>query len=91
MQHLKSGLAFGPAGYFYQQTGNDSGSGAASLQAAYGAKTLQSRVFGAGPLVSYSTKIGSHSLSLKAKYTWEFGARRRFESDVAQATIAFGF
>ena len=91
MQHLKNGLACGPAGYFYQQTGNDSGSGAASLQAAYGAKTLQSRVFGAGPLVSYSTKIGSHSLSLKAKYTWEFGARRRFESDVAQATIAFGF
>jgi hypothetical protein len=29
LQHLKSGLAFGPAGYFYQQLGNDSGSGAA--------------------------------------------------------------
>jgi hypothetical protein len=91
LQHLKSGLAFGPAGYFYQQLGNDSGSGAEALQAAYGAESLQARVFGAGPLVTYSTKVGSHSLTFKAKYTWEFGAKRRVESNVAQATVALSF
>lgn len=91
VQHLKSGLAFGLAGYGYQQLGNDSGAGAAALQAAYGAKTLEARVFGAGPLLTYSTKIGGHSLSFKAKYTKEFGARRRVESDVLQGSIAFSF
>lgn len=91
LQHLKNGLAFGATGYAYKQTGNDSGSGAAALQAAYGANTLQARVFGAGPIASYSTKIGSHPLSIKGKYTWEFDAQRRFQSDVAQATLAFGF
>jgi hypothetical protein len=91
LQHLKSGLAFGPAGYFYQQLANDSGSGAEALQAAYGAESLKARVFGAGPLVTYSTKIGSNNLSFKAKYTWEFGAKRRVESNVAQATVGFAF
>jgi hypothetical protein len=91
LQHLKSGLAFGPAGYFYQQLANDSGSGAAALQAAFGAESLKARAFGAGPLITYSTKVGRHSLSFKAKYTWEFGAKRRVESNVAQATVAFSF
>ena len=91
VQHLKSGLAVGVAGYGYQQLGNDSGAGAEALQNAYGAKTLEARVFGVGPLVTYSTKVGSHSLSFKAKYTHEFGAVRRVESDVLQATVAFSF
>lgn len=91
VQHLKSGLAFGLAGYGYQQLGNDSGAGAEALQAAHGARTLEARVFGAGPLITYSTKVGGHSLSMKAKYTKEFGARRRLESDVLQGSIALSF
>lgn len=91
VQHLKSGLALGLAGYGYQQLGNDSGSGAEALQNAYGAKSLEARVFGAGPLLTYSTKVGGHSLSFKAKYTHEFGAKRRVESDVLQASVAFSF
>lgn len=91
LQHLKNGLAFGAAGYAYSQTGNDSGSGAEALQAAYGAKTLQARVFGAGPIVTYGTKIGGHPLNFKAKYTWEFEARRRFESQVFQISASLGF
>lgn len=91
LQHLKSGLAFGATGYAYQQLGEDSGAGADSLKAATGAQSLKARVFGAGPILTYSTKLGSHSLSLKGKYTKEFGARRRFEGDAAQITVAIGF
>lgn len=91
LQHLKSGLAFGAAGYGYQQLGEDSGAGADSLKAATGAQSLKARVFGAGPILTYSTKLGSHSLSFKAKYTYEFGARRRFEGSAIQGTVALGF
>ena len=91
LQHLKNGLAFGAAGYGYGQTGNDSGSGAEALQAAYGAKTLQARVFGAGPMATYGTKIGGHPLNFKLKYTWEFEAKRRFESEVFQLSASLAF
>jgi hypothetical protein len=91
MQHLKNGLAFGATGYGYGQIANDSGSGAEALQAAYGAKSLQARVFGAGPMATWSTKVGGHPLSFKLKYVWEFEAKRRFESDVFQVSASFGF
>ncbi len=91
LQHLKNGLAFGATGYGYGQTGNDSGSGAEALQAAYGAKTLQAQVFGAGPILTWGTKIGGHPLNFKTKYTWEFEARRRFESQVFQLSASLGF
>lgn len=89
--HMKSGLAAGVAGYGYKQLGNDSGSGAEQVQAAYGATTLQAQVFGIGPLVTYSTRVGGHSMSFKVRYSTEFAARRRVESDVIQGSIAFSF
>ena len=91
LKHLKNGLALGAAGYAYQQWGNDSGTGADSLQASLGAKSLKARAFGVGPIMTYSTKIGKSSLSVKAKYTHEFGARRRFESNALQASAALRF
>jgi hypothetical protein len=90
-QHFGPQLAAGLAGYAYAQLGEDSGSGAAQLKAALGAQSLKARVFGLGPVASYSTKIGGSSLTLKGKYTHEFGARRRFSGDLFQLTAAIGF
>ena len=43
LQHLPNGLAFGVAGYAYQQLGEDSGSGAENFKNLIGAKSLEAR------------------------------------------------
>jgi len=91
MQHLKSGFAFGATGYGYYQLGEDSGTGADNLRRQLGAQSLQARVFGAGPLITYATKLNGHSLSFKLKYVEEFGAKRRFESQIFWGNIAYAF
>lgn len=91
LQHLKSGFAFGLAGYAYQQVGEDSGSGADALKAAANAESLEAQVYGIGPIITYATKIGERSVSLKLKYMNEFDARRRFESDVVAASFSMNF
>lgn len=78
MRHLPNKLAVGLTGYAYQQIGDDSGTGADSFKAQIGAQSLQARVFGLGPILSWSTEIGGRPLNLKAKYISEFGAKRRF-------------
>lgn len=90
-QHLPNGFTFGLTSYAYQQLMNDGGSGAESFQSAIGAKSLQARVFGAGPILSYNGKIGQLPVSLEAKYVKEFGARRRLESDVYWLTLGAAF
>lgn len=87
MQHLPSGLALGLTGYAYQQLGDDSGEGADAMRLLTGVESLQARVFGVGPIVTWSTKVGNMPLSLKAKYVPEFDAKRRFESDVFWGTL----
>lgn len=91
MQHLPSGLALGLTGYAYQQLGDDSGEGADTMRALTGAESLQARVFGLGPIVTWNTKVGDIPLSLKAKYIPEFDAKRRFESNVFWVTLGLTF
>jgi len=91
LQHLPSGLALGLAGYGYQQTGDDSGSGADAIRDATGAESLQARVLGAGPILTWNTTIGEIPASLKIKYSWEFEGRRRVESDILWATLGLTF
>ena len=91
LQHLPNGLAFGVAGYAYQQLGEDSGSGAENFKNLIGAKSLEARVFGAGPIVTYNTKFGETPVGFKLKYIHEFEARRRFESNVVWGSINFSF
>jgi hypothetical protein len=91
MQHLPSGLALGLTGYGYQQLGDDSGAGADAIAAAVGARSLQASVYGAGPILTYGTKLGTVPVSLKIKYTGEFDARRRFESDTLWFTLGLTF
>ncbi len=91
MRHLPNKLAFGVTGYAYHQIGDDSGSGADALRATLGADSLQARVFGLGPIVSWNTQIGTVPVSFKAKYMQEFGAKRRFESDKLWLTVGLVF
>jgi hypothetical protein len=90
-QHFENGLVAGVTGYYYQQLDNDSGSGAEQFQRATGAKTLQARVFGVGPVLNWNTKIGATPVTFEAKYLHELGAKRRFESDILWASVVVAF
>jgi hypothetical protein len=90
-QHFPAGFVLGATGYAYQQLGNDSGSGAESFQNALDAKSLQARVFGAGPVLQYNTKIGELPVSLEGKFIQEFGAKRRLESQIFWLTAGAAF
>lgn len=90
-QRFRNGAVIGLAGYAYQQLGNDSGSGAKALEAALGAKSLQARVFGIGPVVGYQTMIAGTSVNLQAKYLHEFAAKRRLQSESFWFTASLGF
>ncbi len=91
MQHLPGGWSAGITGYAYQQLGEDSGAGAEQIKAVTGAESLQASVMGIGPMVTYSTILGGRSVSFEAKYLNEFNARRRFESDVIEASFSIKF
>jgi hypothetical protein len=92
MQHLPSGLALGLTGYAYQQVSDDSGAGAEATRIALDADSLRARVYGAGPVVTFSggTLFGGNT-SFKLKYITEFAGKRRFESDMVwlNMTVAF--
>jgi hypothetical protein len=89
--HLPGGLVLGATGYVYQQLGNDSGAGAENFQKAVGAKSLQARVMGVGPVVQYNTKLGSIPISMEGKFIQEFGAKRRLESESFWFTLGAAF
>jgi len=91
MRHLPSKIALGLTGYAYHQIGDDRGSGADAERAILGINSLEARVFGLGPIVTWSTEISGVPISLKAKYISEFGARRRFESDKFWFTVGVVF
>ena len=90
-QHLPIGVAIGGTFYAYQQLANDSGTGARNIQRFTGASTLKARVLGAGPVISYATKLGNVGMTLKFKYLHEFAARRRFESNVYWGTMGLSW
>jgi hypothetical protein len=90
-QHLANGITVGLTGYAYQQLKDDSGAGAESFKAVTRSKSLQARVFGVGPVLAWNTKVGDTGISMKLKYVYEFGARRRFESQGFFGNIGFAF
>ena len=92
VQRMKSGWGVGLTGYYYQQLADDSGSGAEQTRAALGAQSLKARVAGIGPIITFSGgQLFGGDLSVKIKYVSEFGAKRRFESDVLTANVSLAF
>ena len=92
MQHTKSGWAFGVTGYAYTQIGDDSGSGADGTKAFLGASSLRAQVFALGPIVTFSkATVFGQEASFKFQYYKEFGAKRRFESDILWLNMSLSF
>ncbi len=91
LQHTGSGFAFGLSGYVYRQLSDDSGSGAAATKAALGTSSLQAEVYGVGPVITFTGKVLGNPLNFKLKYTHEFGAKRRIESDTLWLKATYSF
>ncbi len=80
---LGKGLAgAGLTGYYYDQVTGDSGSGAT-----FG--DFESKVSGAGPVFSYTSKVGGHSLIAELKWVHEFSAERRPEGDTVFLKVLY--
>ena len=91
MQHLPNGWAVGATGYWYEQLGDDSGTGAVKTRAALLTDSLRAVAFGIGPLATYSGEFLGQSISLKAKYISEFSTKRAFEKDVFWVNVTATF
>lgn len=91
MQHLPNGWAIGATAYWYEQLGDDSGTGAVKTRAALLTSSLRASAFGAGPLVTYNGELFGQTVSFRAKYISEFGAKRRFENDTFWLNATLGF
>jgi len=91
LKHARSGFAYGLAGYAYQQLESDSGQGAENLENFLGASDLKARVYGLGPIIAFDAQIGKLPVRFKLKYTHEFDAKQRFESDHLWLNAAITF
>lgn len=90
-QRLPGGWLIGINGQYYQQLEDDSGAGADQLKAALVANDLTARVFGLGPVVSYSTKIGDVGVTLTGKYLKQFGAEKFIEGESGWLKLGLSF
>jgi len=78
---LSRGFQAGVAGYFYEQLGDDSGSGAVLGD-------FHSSVTGVGPQLGRSMEVGGEEWYVQAKAYWEFAAQNRPEGWNLSLTLA---
>ncbi len=86
-QHFpwRGGLAgIGLTGFWYEQVSGDSGAGAT-----FG--DFEARDIGAGPVISFITKIGGHDLLSELKWLHEFETKNRPEGDTAFLKVLYKF
>lgn len=77
-------FAVGAVGFGMVQTTPDSGAGAQL-------GGFESRVFGAGPIVTYTLGAPTNPLTVIAKYYKEFDAKNTFEGDIVDVAVSFKF
>jgi hypothetical protein len=77
-------LGVGAVGYAMIQTTPDSGAGARL-------GSFESRVYGAGPIVTYTLGEGISALTLIAKWYAEFDAQNTFEGNTVDVAASFKF
>jgi hypothetical protein len=77
-------LGVGAVGYAMIQTTPDSGAGARL-------GSFESKVYGAGPIVTYTLGEGISALTLIAKWYAEFGAENTFEGNTVDVAATFKF
>ncbi len=82
---LAGGLAgAGVSGFYYEQVTGDSGSGAT-----FG--DFKAKSVGAGPALSYVSKLGGHDLIAELKWLHEFETRNRLEGDTVFLKVVMKF
>lgn len=82
---LAGGFAgVGASGFWYEQVTGDSGSGAT-----FG--NFEGRTIGAGPAISYVTKVGSVDIVSELKWLHEFDTQKRLEGDYIWLKVVFKF
>lgn len=86
IKRFKNGLGIGVIGSWIEQITDDEGTTTADRLNGF-----RGRAFGAGPIATFSTKVGKNDLQFNARYIREFDNRRRFEGDLFQfgATLKF--
>ncbi len=85
IKRFESGFGFGLVGSWIDQLSDDDGGAADALGGFSG------RAFGAGPIFTWSTKIGEHHLDLNARWVHEFENRNRLEGDLFTLAATFKF
>jgi len=83
-QHLSPGMEFGMAGYGFQQTTGDEGSGAVL-------GPFKGRAIALGPIFGYDFKIRAIPALVTFKYLFEFLNQNRLSGNQLWFTIAFQF
>jgi len=82
---LFGGLAgAGVSAYYYQQVTGDSGSGATLGD-------FKGQSVGVGPVVSYTTKIGTHDTLMELKWLHEVETENRLKGDIVWLKVVFKF
>jgi len=74
----------GVSGFYYEQVTGDSGSGAT-----FG--DFKAKSVGAGPALSYVSKLGGHDLIAELKWLHEFETRNRLEGDTIFLKVVMKF
>jgi len=85
IKRFKSNFGIGAIGSWIQQLTNDGGTTADRLNGFVG------RAVGAGPILTYSTKVGKSNLDFNARYVREFGNRNRPEGGLFQLSATLKF
>ncbi len=82
---LWGGLAgAGVNAYYYEQLAGDSGDGATLGD-------FEAMTTGLGPVMSYSSKVGSHSVTGELKWLHEFDTEKRLEGDIIFLKLLVSF
>lgn len=85
IKRFHNGFGVGIIGSWTDQMSDDDGPTADALNGFNG------RAFGAGPVFTYSTKLGDADCSVSARWIHEFGNERMLEGDVGMLNLSLKF
>lgn len=85
IKRFKGGAGIGVIGSWIAEITDDSGPAADRLNG------FRGHAFGAGPILTYTTKIGKNLLDLNARFIPEFGTKNRVEGSLFQFTATLKF
>jgi hypothetical protein len=85
VKRFPCGAGMGIVGSWIEQLTEDTG-GRSGLTGGF-----RGRAFGVGPIITYSTMVGAHSLDFNARWIHEFENVNRLEGDLFSLSVVFKF